>query len=150
MQKIINFASFLCVFIVLVIACTVNEGIYGSWQAVGKTKIFAKEINIVKLRTREGANFPFYTLIYDDNYYGAACQKTQEDKEFCTSLLLKTTNIHPTDEISSVIAAPIKNRDFYVETKIDYRLGKTLLYWKMTFPNYNGQEMTEVFMRPWF
>ena len=150
MQKIINIASFLCVFIVLLIACTVNEGIYGKWQAKGDTKIFDKEINIVKLRTREGANFPYYTLIYDNNYHGSACQTAENKKEFCAALLLKTTKIHPTDEISSVIAAPIKGRDYYLDAKIEYRFGETLLYWKMIFPQYNNQEITEVYTRPWF
>lgn len=150
MQKIINIASFLCVIIVLVIACTVNEGIYGEWRNVSDTPFYADVINIVKLRTKEGANFPYYTLIYDNDYQASACQKTLEKKTICLSLLLKTTNIHPTDEISSVIAAPLTKRNYQLETQIDYRLGYTLLHWKMTFPQYDNSIIDLTFRRDWF
>ncbi|MBR1604534.1 MAG: hypothetical protein IJ660_00320 [Alphaproteobacteria bacterium] len=150
MQKFINFASFFCAFIVLIIACTVNEGIFGRWENISHDKFFSDIINIVKLRSKEGANFPYYTLIYDNNFYASACQQAEQDRTFCVSFLLKTVNIHPTDEISSVIASPLKDRDYLVTTKLENKLGYTLLHWQMTFPESNNQVITQTFRRNWF
>ena len=150
MEKIINIASFLCVIIILIVACTVNEGVYGKWSAYDDVPMFSKNINIVKLRTREGSNFPYYTLIYDDDFHASACQKSPDNKESCLSMLLKTTHIHPTDEISSVIAGPLKGRDYILNTKIEYKFGYTLLHWIMTFPDRNNQQITQLFRRDWF
>ncbi|MBQ8465763.1 MAG: hypothetical protein IJ545_07130 [Alphaproteobacteria bacterium] len=150
MQKLINLANWLCVAVVLFIASTVNEGIYGQWKNTSDVTVFSDKINIVKLRTREGSNFPYYTLIYDDNFHASACQKNQDNKDICLSLLLKTTNIHPTDEISSVIAAPIDNRDYILSTNLEHRLGYNLLHWKMTFPQHNNQQIEQTFRRDWF
>ena len=150
MEKVINIASFLCVIIVLIIACTVNEGIYGQWSLFSEPSIFENNINIVKLRTREGSNFPYYTLIYDNNFHASACQTSPDNQEICLSMLLKTNHIHPTDEISSVIAAPLKGKDYLLSTKIEYKFGYTLLYWIMTFPDRNNQKITQIFRRNWF
>ena len=150
MEKIINIASFLCVIIILYIACTVNEGIYGKWSSVGDIQIFSDTVNIVKLRTKEGSNFPYYTLIYDDNFHASACQTSPDNKEVCLSMLLKTTHIHPTDEITSVIAGPLEGRDYILNTKIEYKLGYTLLSWIMTFPDHNNQQIIQTFRRNWF
>ena len=150
MQKFINIAGLLCVLIVLVIACTVNEGMYGEWRNVSETPFYSSVINIVKLRTKEGANFPYYTLIYDDDYQASACQKSAPDKTICLSLLLKTTKIHPSDEISSVVASPLPKRNYELKTHLDYRLGYTLLHWNMTFPQYNDTQISLAFRRNWF
>ena len=150
MQKFINFISVFCVIIILIIACTVNEGIYGRWDNISENKFFTDIINIVKLRSKEGANFPYYTLIYDDNFHASACQQADEDKTFCVSFLLKTINIYPTDEISSVIASPLKDRDYLVTTKLEDKIGYTLLHWQMTFPENNNQIITQTFRRNWF
>lgn len=149
MQKIINSISLLCVVIILIIATTVNEGMYGTWLNEDGQQIFEGNVNIVKLRAKDGAHFPHYTLIYDENYHASACQKNDEEQVVCLSLLLKTTNIHPSDEISSVVAAPLNNRDYILETKIEYHLGYNLLLWKMMFPQYNNQVLTQVFRRNW-
>lgn len=150
MQKIIQLVSVLCTVIVLIIACTVNEGIYGAWRVTDETPIFDSNINIVKLRTKEGANFPYYTLIYDENYHGAACQQNNDGQNLCLSLLLKTTNIHPSDEISSVVAAPIEDRYYELESRVEHHLGYNLLYWKMRFLKHGNQEITQIFRRNWF
>lgn len=150
MEKIINIASFMCVILILIIACTVNEGIYGKWSSFGDTPVFGDNVDIVKLRTKEGANFPYYTLIYDNDFHASACQKSPEDKEICLSMLLKTTHIHPTDEITSVIAAPLKGKDYLLESKIEYKFGYTLLHWTMTFPDRHNQQITQTFRRDWF
>ena len=149
MQKLITLANWLCVITVLFIACTVNEGIYGQWYNTGDVTLFGDKINIVKLRAKDGANFPYYTLIYDDDFHASACQRGSEDKNICVSMLLKTTNIHPTDEISSVIAAPLNGRDYELKTSIEHRFGYNLLYWEMTFPEYHNQQIIQVFRRNW-
>lgn len=150
MQKIITLVSGICIVIILVIACTVNEGIYGRWVSTSPNNVFAKDINIVKLRTKEGANFPYYTLIYDENFHASACQKDDNNQNICISLLLKTTNIHPTDEISSVVAAPFEGKEYILNTRLEYKLGYTLLYWEINFPQYNKQKTTLVLRRNWF
>lgn len=150
MNKLINLTNWLCILIVLVIACTVNEGVYGRWNAYQNNHMFSDIINIVKLHTKEGSNFPYYTLIYDNNYHASACQQNAENKNVCVSLLLKTTNIHPTDEISSVVAAPIDGKEYELKTKLEYKLGYNLLHWTMTFPNQNNKTLTQVFRRDWF
>jgi len=149
MQKIIGFISAICILIILIIACSVNEGIYGEWRAEEPMTVFRNEVNIVRLRTKDGAHFPFYTLIYDDNYHASACQ-SDDNRMLCMSLLLKTTNIHPTDEISSVVAAPFEGRDYELKTRLEYKLGYSLLYWEMTYPQYNNQTITQIFRRDWF
>ena len=150
MQKFINFASFFCVFIVLIIACTVNEGIYGRWTNISEDKFFDDVINIVKLRTKKGSNYPYYTLIYDNDFHASACQQSEDDKTVCVSFLLKTIHIDPTDEISSVIAAPSQDRDYLVTTKLEDKLGYTLLHWQMTFPDDADKVITLTFRRDWF
>jgi len=150
MKKLINLVNWLCIVVVLVIASTVNEGIYGKWYAYKDQPIFSDTINIVKLRTKEGSNFPYYTLIYDNNYHASACQQDEKLKDVCVSLLLKTTNIHPTDEISSVVAAPLDGRDYELTTKLEHKVGYNLLYWVMTFPQHNNQKLVQVFRRNWF
>jgi len=150
MQKIITLVSGICIVIILVIACTVNEGIYGHWVSTLPNNMFAKDINIVKLRTKDGANFPYYTLIYDENFHASACQKDDTNQNVCISLLLKTTNIHPTDEISSVVAAPFEGKEYILNTRLEYKLGYTLLYWEMYFPQYDKQKVTLVLKRNWF
>ena len=79
-----------------------------------------------------------------------AVTKSSDNKEVCLSMLLKTTHIHPTDEISSVIAAPLKGKDYLLDTKIEYKFGYTLLHWIMTFPDRNNQQITQIFRRDWF
>jgi len=150
MQKIITLVSGMCIVIILAIACSVNEGIYGKWEAVSSDGLFQNDINIVKLRTKDGANFPYYTLIYDKNFYASACQNDDKNETVCMSLLLKTTNIHPTDEISSVVAAPFEGKEYILNTRLEYKLGYTLLYWDMTFPQYNNQKITQILRRYWF
>ena len=150
MQKIITLVSGICILIILFIACTANEGIYGEWETVSSDGLFQNDINVVKLRAKEGANFPYYTLIYDKNFYASACQNDNDNKIVCISLLLKTTNIHPTDEISSVVAAPFEGKEYILNTRLEYKLGYTLLYWEMTFPQYNNQTTTQIFRRNWF
>lgn len=150
MRKMINLIGLLCVAIVIIIACTVNEGIYGAWKNISEQQVFGETINIVRLRTREGANFPYYTLIYDDNYHASACQKDEDGQDVCLSLLLKTINIHPTDEISSVVAAPLEGQDYELKTRFEHHLGYNLLYWTMIFPQHNNQQLTQVFRRSWF
>ena len=150
MQKFINFMSVFCVIIVLVIACTVNEGIYGRWKNISEDAFFSQVINIVKLRAKEGSNFPYYTLIYDDNFHASACQQNEQNQAFCVSFLLKTVNIHPTDEITSVIAAPLKDRDYQLTATLENKFGYTLLHWQMTSPENKNLIITQTFRRNWF
>ena len=150
MKKFLYLINILCVAIILFIACSVNEGIYGEWQNVSERKLFSDTINILKLRTKEGSNFPYYTLIYDDNYHASACQSDGNDRIICMSLRLKTKNINPTDEISSVVAAPINDRNYRLTTQFEHHLGYNLLLWKMVFPHYGEHEIVQTFRRDWF
>ena len=150
MKILLNFINLLCIAIVLFVACSVNEGIYGKWRNISAQNFFGDTINIVKLRAKDGANFPYYTMIYDDNFHASVCQRNREKQDVCLSFLLKTTHIHPTDEISSVIAAPLDGRDYLLNTKFEHHLGYNLLYWEMTFPQYKSQKIVQTFRREWF
>ena len=69
MKILLNVINLLCIIMVLFVACSVNEGIYGKWQNISTQKLFNDTVDIVKLRAKDGAHFPYYTMIYDDNFH---------------------------------------------------------------------------------